>query len=459
MMRLIHSAAVNVLAVALTAIAGVLAIGALARLLSVEEFGRIAILLAVANAIAIFEGLRPVVVYEVANSRLSWDALFLAARRITFVTAGLLGLAAFIVTGGVSAIGFSWIESLVAGFMVCAFFGAVFFWSFLDADGETAFSGGVRGLAWICLYASFVLLAMLGSSFSSYLVALTVMNAVLAVVYRQRLLGRHVLPDWRSVSPDAVALLLRPALQNVATNVSAVTISISDRLVIGTMLGAGPAGLYSGASEFATKPTALLRAVAQVLYPRAALLATQPPMLDRAWRLLTTFAVLLAFSGTTVVILLREALVTILLGDRYAPAAGVFAILCAAFTMSVMGYAAVIYLNARGDFTTQRRLYGIAAVAMLFALIVVTPRWGVEGVAWTYFAARSVDVVMYAMIVGEQPASDSGRLLGMLCAGVLACALAWRGHALLTFGALLLAWLLGYWYSRGIEVARMSPVS
>jgi O-antigen/teichoic acid export membrane protein len=176
-----------------------------------------------------------------------------------------------------------------------------------------------------------------------------------------------------------------------------VTIGVSDRLAIGAMLGSSQAALYSAPYEFATKPIALVRSLAQVLYPGAVRLK-QVDSIDKDWFRITAPIVLLSIVGCTVDICFRHSLVTLMLGQKYLDSADVFGILALSFWMTTFGYAANVYLNAHGDFVTQRRFYDWAAGAMLLGVLPAVHFGGIEGVACLYALVRSVDLALGALV-------------------------------------------------------------
>jgi O-antigen/teichoic acid export membrane protein len=407
-MKIVYSAAINVASVVAVALAGVGATWVMARYLPVEQFGRVALVLAVVNAVGILEGLRPVVIFHAHSGELPWHGLYRDARRISRLTGAVVFAAAFV--GGVvtERFGLSVWESLILAATTMLFFWVALYWAFLDADGDTAFTGAWRGVAWVAAYSAFAALAIVAAPFAAYLVVLLAMNVTLVGIYYVRLSRRR---DLRVTSDPGrrVAWLYRQAVENIRLNISAVTIGVSDRLAIGAALGSAQVGLYSAPYEFATKPAALVRGLAQVLYPGAVRLSKEGGSIDAYWVRVSAPIVLLAISGCAIVVCLRDPLIALLLGPNFAGSADVFGILALSFWMVTFGYAANVYLNTYGDFVLQRRFYDWAAAVMLLGLLPAVYLAGIEGVACLYTLVRCVDFALGATIwrraaVGCSPA-------------------------------------------------------
>jgi O-antigen/teichoic acid export membrane protein len=238
--------------------------------------------------------------------------------------------------------------------------------------------------------------------------------------------------------------LYRLALENVRLNVSAVTMGVSDRLAIGATLGSSHVALYSAPYEFATKPIAFIRGLAQVLYPSAVRLSKESASIDAQWLRLTIPIVLLAASGCGFVVCVREELIGLLLGPKYSDSADVFGLLAMTFWVITFGYAANIYFNAHGDFRTQRRFYDWAAALMLVGLLPAVYLGGIEGVAGLYLLVRSVDLLLGAQVMRKAGARTwwSARG-GFVAAAVFAgLAAAWCESLPATLAAFAVSWIL-----------------
>jgi O-antigen/teichoic acid export membrane protein len=243
------------------------------------------------------------------------------------------------------------------------------------------------------------------------------------------------------------------AINNIAFNLSAVTINVVDRAIVGATLGAGPAGLYSGPSELALRASGLVRAAVQVILPWAARQGDEAGRRQRIWLAATTMLVLIAGAGCAGVLLVRHEIATLLLGRSFRTTGDLLGLFSITVLMSALGYACIVYLNARGNFSTQRRLYGIAAVALVIGALYGAKQGSLTLVAMAFVMARSVDLVLVATILRECQSEDVRRflLLGALMTSSLACA--WSGQMAPTSLLLAISVGLGLSLWRSIGVA------
>lgn len=430
--RLATSASINVAVSVMAAVAGLLATGIMARELPVDQFGRVLLLLTAVNAIAIFEGLRPVVIFRVAAGVGDPSALFKAAYRVNIAMAGValwcVAIAAWLIRLDQIGVAF-WIAF---AFTVAAFFVVVQYWSFLDAESDTVFPGIARGCNWILVYALFCALAVLQAELSWFAAVMLIATLALAVSLRWRfarlgLNGRYA----TGAAPLPLSELLRPVANNVAFNVSAVTINVADRGVVAALMGAGPAGAYAGPSELALRAGGLVRAAMQVVLPWAARQSDEPGRRQRIWLVAMHFIGVAATLSTLPLMLFREQLAVLLLGTAFSEVGDLLGLFTLGAVVSTIGYASIAYLNARGDFSTQRRLYAWSAVVLIVAATLAAYYGSLTLVAAAFLLARSVDLLIAFVVLRECESADRRALVAMGIAYAAAVAAAWSGQAAL----------------------------
>lgn len=392
----------------------------MARQLPIDELGRVLLLVAAANAFAIFEGLRPVVIVRVARSPADWSALFAASARVNLMMAALTLVV--LVAARLSKLGAALPDGAfwALGASVPAFFTMMQFWSFLDAAADTVFTGMARGLGWTALYGSFAGLAVLGAGIREYAIALLAMHVVLALVFRHRLkrVRQSAVPQ-APATPVPMRALLGPALNNVAFNVSAVTINLIDRAVVGATLGAAAAGRYAGPAELALRANGLVRAAVQVVLPWAARQSDRPGHREGLWLSATSLLLVVAGTACAIVLGMRDAVSLLLLGEAFRDAGDLLGLFSISVVTSVLGYACIVYLNAQGDFRTQRRLYSGAAVALVLGLLAAVRSGDLVVVAGTFLAARCADLLLVALVLRQCRPRDAAHFLAL---GVLVMA-------------------------------------
>jgi O-antigen/teichoic acid export membrane protein len=440
--RMLTAVSVNVVSSALAAIAGLFATGYIARSVSIAEFGQIVLLLTLVTAFAIFEGQRPVVIHRVAANIGTPGALFRAAGRMnaamTAVT--LTCVATGYALGATGSLGAYAMAAL--GLTVAAFFVAMQFWTFLDAEQDTVFTGLSRSISWIVLYTAFSAIAWLGLNLVAYTFALLITHAMLAAVLFARFRRLKLNRKYAYAGGGAGPGLLKPAFNNILFNVCAVTINVADRAIVSQMMGVRAAGLYSGPSELALRSVGLVRAGVQVILPWAARLS--PAHQQRYWLLAVTGIVVLTSTGGAVLLLWREDFAALFLGEPFRQTGDLLGIFGMGIVTTTLGYACIVQLNSRGDFSTQRKLYMFGAAILLVGAVWGGNQRSLLMVASAFLVARLVDVVLLLLLL--RACSLGARLWFLLVS--LSCVAglvtAWNGAALVTFVLLAIAYGLGY---------------
>lgn len=408
--RLFASASLNVLASVGSAVAGLFATGLMARSLPVDDFGRVMLMVTATNAFAIFEGLRPVVIFRVARRDGDPSALFRATGRVNALMAGVT-LACLVIAAIAGArTGLPGAAWLALAATVLVFFGVMQYWSFLDAEDDTIFTGLSRGVAWMLLYSTFAGLAAAQAGVAAFAVALLAMNLGLLLALRTRFVWLGLAARYRQPGADiGVRELLRPAIDNILFNLSAVTINLADRAAVGYGMGAARAGLYAGPSELMLRAGGLIRAAMQVVLPWAARQSEADGHRQRLWLAATTGALVTAGGLCVVVLATRGDLTALLLGERFRQTADLLGLFGIGVLVSALGYTSIAYLNARGDFRTQRRYYGWSALVLVIGVALAARSGELLPVALAFLLARGVDLLLVARVLKECAAADRRR--------------------------------------------------
>jgi O-antigen/teichoic acid export membrane protein len=429
-----RSLTVNAAGVIAVALAGFVSMLVLARRLPVEVFGTVSIALMVANAVAVFDGVRPVVIFEATRQNAAIASLHRTVWRL-FVA---IGSFATLVT---LALAFAlWREELgttgvlLLSLVVFLYFPAACNWGFLDARQDTAFTGLVRSVAWLGVYGSFIAITLVSDRPTAYLVPLVAMNGALALAYAWRL-GR-VPPNAPGSCAASVRDILARSLDNLGVNVAATTIGTFDRVVLSAVGGMHGVGLYSAQYELSTKPAALLRVANTVLLPAAADMQARGRPVEAAWLRVTLAGSLVLAAVAAMAVALRTEIIGLLLGPAYAPHADVFGLLVMALVLQFFGYACPVLLNARGNFSLQRSLYLVAAALMVVAAVPVARTYGIVGLAALYLVVRGVDVaLLIATIVTTRMRLSPAVLAAHGTLMAVTMMVAWTGRLVPTLAA------------------------
>ncbi len=198
-------------------------------------------------------------------------------------------------------------------------------------------------------------------------------------------------PSWPRFKRDMIDLL--------AFNVMVSLLISIDRLLLARFASDAVAGGYNAQSDLAVKLNILSSALGGVLLPILARTSVVEGEDEAARRFVRTasWSVPTAFLGIGVLILFHRPLVELALGANFASGAHCCAwLLCGVF-IQFFGFLITPWQRARGDFTTQRRVYSRTAVITLAAAAVLIPNFGADGAAATFLVARSAEAQLLAI--------------------------------------------------------------
>ena len=435
------SLAVNLVGVSGVAVAGVFSMLFMARWMPAAEFGRFSLILLAFNAIAAFDGVRPVMVFLGAQDG-NLGARVRAGGAVAIATGVTVGFATFLVARIILSEQLDPVESALLAIGLALYFPMSCFWGALDSQKETAFTGGLRSAAWICAYGASLAGAAVSVGLIWYLSIFCAMNVALLTAYAVRFYRRYATRNANG-EPGLGATIVHAAWNTVLFNFGALVLASVDRLVLGWSAGSAQLGLYSAVYELTTKPAALLRVFAAIFYPEAARLQTDVQSLARYWLNGIRIGFSLVYSAVCVVVFFRAQFTELLLGERFASAADPFGLLALGFVLVMIGYFCGIALNALGDFESSRKAYSTAALAMLAAAWPMVTTWDMVGAAALYLAARTVDLaVLWITMRKLGQAFSISRAAVMAILFSATATFAWTGWAvpaIISLAALLVA--------------------
>lgn len=447
-MRLRWSISINVVSMGGAGIVGFVATVALARLLPPREFALLTFALVVFNAIGVIDGLRPVVVFLTHQPDICQSSLRQVLFRL-FSAIGAFAIAAIFLLGFIFLRRQVDIATMMLFAISCGlYFPLSYYWGILDANGQTWYTGFVRALGWIFCYIALVLVATLGGGPIGFALCLMTLNLVLIITCRMREPPAVFQPSNRPKNVVSTWHCLRLSINNVLTNLGAVTLNIADRFLAPSVVGLGPSAPYAAFSEIATKPAVLFRVVAAVIYPWSVRRvvdnrASLNIFLELLWAM---FFALEAIALT--IAAFRAPVAHALFGAKYAADADLLLPLILALPFGVFGYGCPVILNSHGNFQTQRRVYLTGAAIAIGILIFGAVQAGIYGIAWGYLGTRFTDVAL-ALVAGRLtgvtfPKSIWG-LSVLTASGAIAAYSGYRVAAVLASFSIVMAlsWVIG----------------
>jgi O-antigen/teichoic acid export membrane protein len=208
--------------------------------------------------------------------------------------------------------------------------------------------------------------------------AIGVLTLVLAV--------RRSPPPPPGVSPPPTAQLVRFGTRAMLGSVSPSDGAGIDQVVIGLFLSTRALGLYVVAAAFMNLSRLVTQSIGLVAYPNVAGRRDPQAAARAMWRF-TAIGVAAAIAIIAALELVVDHLIVFFFGESFAPAAGVARILLLAALF--LGVRRVLSDAARG---ANRPLAGTVAevvswAVLIPAMIVLTPLFGLHGVAWALVLA------------------------------------------------------------------------
>ncbi|GLR41676.1 lipopolysaccharide biosynthesis protein [Mesorhizobium amorphae] len=172
----------------------------------------------------------------------------------------------------------------------------------------------------------------------------------------------------------------------------------ADRLVVGRWLGVDALGLYGLSSQLMTTPAVIVGQVLdRVLFPTMALVQEQPARLARAYRSAVAGCALLVLPASVVVAIVAPELVRVILGRGWEGVVGPLQIL--AFGMLFRTSYKLSDSVSRATGTVYSRAWRQAVFTIgVFVGSVIGQFWGIEGVAIGVGAAFGINFILMAQL-------------------------------------------------------------
>jgi O-antigen/teichoic acid export membrane protein len=239
----------------------------LARVLSIEQFGKISVLLLLFNLTSVFDAVRPVTIYFAnyyASDRTSVYASILWLNSLIGLSLGtVIAVVAFSVPFQL----FSRAELLCLAGVFVFFFPQSAYWGWADAHGLVRRTAIARAALMAAVYLGFLALALTGAEGFSYSLVLLIASASGLALFWNLCRSRGLIGKLEWPDRTLVARIGSEVGRYMQFNLASLVLATVDRVAISTQTGTRQLGLYSGHFEIATKPVALIRAIQNVLNP------------------------------------------------------------------------------------------------------------------------------------------------------------------------------------------------
>lgn len=208
---------------------------------------------------------------------------------------------------------------------------------------------------------------------------------------------------WANLDKKVIQQILRYGLPLTGTFALSFVVSYSDRFLLAHYLGEQAAGLYAAGYDMVSQTLIVaMMVVNMAAYPLAVsaleqqgLEAAQTQLLHNMWLLLTTSTPL-----AVVMVVFSSEISSLILGGQFHEAAGAIVpwVSIAVLLSGVRAYYFDLAFQLGKHTLGQLWVVGTAAVTNIALNIEWIPRWGLVGAAWATFAAYAAALVTSAIL-------------------------------------------------------------
>ncbi|MCB9539165.1 MAG: oligosaccharide flippase family protein [Myxococcales bacterium] len=227
----------------------------------------------------------------------------------------------------------------------------------------------------------------------AYVAAAIVLSAL-----RARLVGRHLFPVRPVFDGEVTRALWHRGRQIGVGSIFGTISNRSDMLLLEGMTDTTQVGLYGASYRIINGVQAGAVAVSTALYP-GLLRAIQAGKMTRTRRLYLAFPLAVAAFLIAIAFTVSDPLVTLLLGDDFAPARPVFKLLLLASACQTVLMFLAKYLIARGKEGVMPTAQAVSAATNLTLNVIFIPSILALGAAWATLAAEVVLLLIYGVVL------------------------------------------------------------
>lgn len=364
-----------------------LTIVVLARLLAPDDFGLVAMALAVTAIADQFRtlGLSQAVLQRASLTWTQMDGLFWINGVVGVLLAGVIAalgpvLAAFY--GRTELVPIS--MALAAAYVINGF--AVQHQALLSRQMRFAVLARRTVVARVLASMVAVTAALLGAGYWAL-----VLQQIASVVFSAVVVWTAVrwLPGWPRQLRETWPLLQFGAGISVASLMNTVARQ-ADNIIIGKALGAGALGLYTRAYSLLMLPIRQMKdPIGAVVVPVLATLLPEPQRYRRVYRSALAGVAHLGVPGVAVLAVVADPLILVMLGPQWSAAVPVFQLLAVAGLCQVASATTGWLFVSSGRSGAYAAWAAAASVATVLSFVVGV-RWGIEGVAAAYAIGQLV---------------------------------------------------------------------
>ncbi|MEZ4527881.1 MAG: hypothetical protein R2941_18355 [Desulfobacterales bacterium] len=393
MSRLKSNFLFSALAVCINAAISLCSVPYITRQVSPSDYGHISLFILFFYLFAFVDGIRPVIINSLHHSFSGKPDFFQSCHVFSWLCGAVLSVLSFVLLMLFYHQRLSEVEILFIS--LCALFCVPMNneAAFLEAGERVGFVMLVRSAGWVLFYASFIFYATVGATFECYALSVAGMNGFLLICYRLANSRESRSGRFRFAVIKEMMTKIR---QVIVFNLCATLMSSLDRLFISRLLPLQLLAHYSVQYEFGFNWNTLVHTAGRVLYPHLSHRMASEPVSEilAFWIHMNKLIFFAVFSLTLAGVAFSEEIIGLYAGVIYKEHHYIFRFVMIGVAISALGVMATVFQRARGDFASQEKAYGIAALTGIVLVYPLVKMFGILGAALVYLAVRIGDILL-----------------------------------------------------------------
>ena len=383
----------SALAVCINAAVSLASVPYITRQVSPSDYGHISLFILFFYLFAFVDGIRPVIIRSVHTKGKEKSDFFRSCHIFSWLCGAVLSVVSFILLMLFYHHRLSALEILFVS--LCALFCIPMNneAAFLEAGERIGFVMMVRSAGWVLFYASFIFYAAVGAAFECYALSVAGMNVFLLICYR---VGNSRESRSGQFRFAVIREMMTKIRQVILFNLYATLMSSLDRLFISRLLPLQLLAHYSVQYEFGFNWNTLVHTAARVLYPHLSrgMAEQDPGEMLLFWVHMNKLIFFAVFSLTLAGAAFSAEIIRLYAGEIYAEHHYIFRFVMLGVSLSAAGVMATVFQRALGDFASQEKAYGIAALTGIVLVYPLVKTFGILGAALVYLAVRIGDILL-----------------------------------------------------------------
>lgn len=390
-----------ILSIGILALTGFIAIPTLTRLLSTEQFGHVALVLMIFNAIGILDGVKPIVInhYHRKLNGQPFEEYYITLSTLSILTSTLFaGLFTLAIAFCFPQLSISELLCILGGAFTLLY--GSLFWGILSAENRPGFAYFLRSIIWSSIYLVLITFAWFEVNLHYYAIALAMMNVILLWLYK---ICTKQAFAFDCIDSQIYRDLAKSFKKILSFNFYRAFIDFFDRVIVAKIMSASLFGIYFLHADLALKGNLLSQCAAQYIYPK---LCEQ----HGRFGITSTFQTFLTFSIAFILFMyfatffgafFSKQIISIYAGGTYSTYSNLFILLMLAIFYNTLSFLGITFQRAVNDFDSHKDAYRICVILGMIIVYPALKYFGLYGAVMIFICLRLSGVFIMEKICRE----------------------------------------------------------